>query len=412
MSSRSIVYLSVLLLTTGLLFSACAGETTAIPEESAASPTSQPPTLSIPPTDTLAPPIPTQPPPTDTPPPPTTTPTEEPIELKPSPRGYISMAYDSESRQVILFGGATGDEFDPANYSGETWAFDLTNQTWTEMKPLESPGPKGTTGSMVYDSESDRVILFGGTRTRNSTSRETWAYDYNTNTWTQMKARGPAKHLGAVIAYDAESDRVILFGGFDFDAYKMFQDTWAYDYNTDSWTEMKPDASPPGQAFHAMTYDSDSDRIMLWGGYTKTPDPSNVVPLDSSVWAYDFNANTWEKKNPSSAPGPRLDHAIAYNVSADKVLMYGGSDRPSWSGQPTDFREMRAYNFKSNTWESIPESSPFPGTLSRFAMVYIPDIDQFIVFGGQIGGRQEYYTNQTWIYDFSTNTWTDVTQEP
>lgn len=411
MSRLSRVFLTVLFLCVGLSVSSCAGATTSTPEQSAPSPTTPPPTEPIPPTETLAPPTPTQPPPTDTPPP-TVTPTEEPIELNPSPRGYISMAYDSESKQVILFGGATGDENDPANYSGETWAFDVATQIWTEMKPPKSPSARSSSGSMVYDSESDRVILFGGTRTRNSTSRETWAYDYNTDTWTQMKGQGPAKHLGTAMAYDAESDRVILFGGFDFDSYQNFQDTWVYDYNTDTWTQMKPDNSPPGQNAHAMTYDPDSDRIILWGGYTKTPDPSNVVSLDSSVWAYDYNTNTWEQKVSSSAPGPRLDHALVYDANAGMVLMYGGSDRPSWTGQMTNFRDLLTYNVKSNTWESIPEPNPFPGTLSRFAMVYIPDTDQFIVFGGQVGGGIENYTNQTWIYDLNTNTWADVTREP
>ena len=381
----------------GLFLVACSGATTAPPEESAI------------PMDTPAPPEPIQPP-SPTLPPPTDIPTEEPPELNPSSRGFVSMAYDSESKQVILFGGSTGDETDPANYSDETWAFDIMAQTWTEMKPPEAPSPRGSP-AMAYDSESDRIILFGGTRTRNSTSRDTWAYDYNTNTWTKMKAQGPAKSLGPAMAYDAESDRVILFGGFDFDSYKMYQDTWVYDFNTDSWAEMKPEASPPGQAFHAMTYDTDSDRILLFGGHTKTPDPSNVVPLDGSVWAYDFNTNAWEKKSTSSGPAPRLNHAFVYDVNADRAFLYGGSNKPSWDS-PSDTGETRSYNYKTNTWDSISETSPFPGSLSRFAMVYVPDIDRYIVFGGQVGGRQENYTNQTWVYDFTTNTWTDVTREP
>lgn len=397
MSKKLISTIALPFLIIGLFLVACSGATTALPEESAI------------PTDTPAPPAPTQPP-SPTLPPPTDTPTEEPPELNPSSRGYISMAYDSESKQVILFGGSTGDENDPANYSDETWAFDAMTQTWTEMKPPEAPSPRSS-HIMVYDSESDRIILFGGTRTRNSTSRDTWAYDYNTNTWIKMKAQGPDKSLGPAMAYDVESDRVILFGGFDFDSYKMYQVTWAYDFNTDSWTEMKSEASPPGQSFHAMTYDTDSDRILLFGGHTKTPDPSNVVPLDSSVWAYDFNTNTWEQKSSSNGPAPRLVHAFVYNVNADRAFLYGGSNKPSWDS-PSDTGETRSYNYKTNTWDSISETSPFPGSLSRFAMVYAPDIDRYIVFGGQVGGRQENYTNQTWVYDFNTNTWVNVTREP
>lgn len=393
--------LAILIFTIGPFISACTGAPPALPVATVALPTIPLPTTSIPPTETLVPPTLTPLPPTSTLLPPTATPTEEPIELNPSPRGYISMAYDSESKQVILFGGQTGDFQDPANYSSETWAYDVTTQTWTDMKPAEAPSAKAA-AELAYDAESDRVILFGGGRGLSS-SRDTWAYDYNTNTWSKMKAQGPAKHLGPRMAYDAESDRIILFGGYDYDAYKMFQDTWAYDYNTDTWSEMKPDASPPGQNFHAMTYDSKADRVILWGGDTTTPDPTHP-PMNGSVWAYDFNTNTWQEKKNSTGPGARAYHAIAYGENSDQVFLYGGYD--------TGTQEMWVYNYNTNAWIRLAEPSAFPGALSRFAMAYIPDTDQFIVFGGQVGSRHFRYTDQTWVYDFNTNTWTDLTRIP
>jgi hypothetical protein len=40
----------------------------------------------------------------------------------PSPRGYVSMAYDAESQQVVLFGGQTGPWHLRTSINGETWA--------------------------------------------------------------------------------------------------------------------------------------------------------------------------------------------------------------------------------------------------------------------------------------------------
>jgi len=125
--------------------------------------------------------------------------------------------------------------------------------------------------------------------------------------------------------------------------------------------------------------------------------------MDSSVWAYDFNTNAWQEKESSSAPGPRATHAMAYADSVGKVFMYGGTENGT--------REFRSYDYNSNTWEHIEEPIPFPGTRSRFAMVYIPDTDQLVVFGGQIGSQCYKYTNETWVYDVTTNTWTNVTRE-
>lgn len=392
---KKITVLPAVLLAIGLLINACAGSPA--PQASEVPPTVIPPTATISPTDTPPPPTPTEPPPTPTEPPPAATPTEEPIALNPSPRGYIRMAYDSESKQVILFGGLTGDPSKLESINGETWAFDVTTQTWTEMRPSESP-VAGYAHTIAYDSESDRVILFGGQ------GDETWAYDYNTNTWTKMKGIGPRNHWGAAVAYDAESDRIILFGGLNPRLLEYYNDTWAYDYNTDTWTEMKPDVSPIAQNLQGMTYNPATDRVISWGGDNRVPQPPlGYPPMDSRVWAYDYNSNTWQEKSTDKAPGPRCCHGLAYADSTSLVYMYGGTE----SGTS----EMRTYNFKSNTWDWIEASAPFPPSLSRFAMVYIPNTEQLVMFGGQVGGRDFNYTNQTWIYDTNTGTWSDVTRE-
>ncbi len=49
----------------------------------------------------------------------------------------------------------------------------------------------------------------------------------------------PLKLASHNLAYDAESDRVVLFGG---DANPLISDeTWAYDLNTNTWTDLSPD---------------------------------------------------------------------------------------------------------------------------------------------------------------------------
>jgi hypothetical protein len=120
--------------------------TTAPPK--AVPPTAAPPTK-IPPTPRPATPL-----------PPTLTTTAVPA-LKPPPRGYISMAYDVESDRGILFGGQTGSYIRATSYNNETWAYDAAANKWTEMRPGMSPSAR-TAADLAYDSESDRVLLFGG----------------------------------------------------------------------------------------------------------------------------------------------------------------------------------------------------------------------------------------------------------
>ena len=87
------------------------------------------------------------------------------------------MAYDSESDRLILFGG-----FAIEGVAGDTWAYDLAANTWTNMAP-RGPNPSARDGqAMAYDSNSDRILMYGG-----DGSSDVWAYDFDSNTWTQKK---------------------------------------------------------------------------------------------------------------------------------------------------------------------------------------------------------------------------------
>lgn len=64
---------------------------------------------------------------------------------------------------------------------------------------------------MAYDSESETIVQFGGMPQNDYSSNETWIYDYSTNTWTKADpANVPSMRSSNVMAYDSESDKVIM----------------------------------------------------------------------------------------------------------------------------------------------------------------------------------------------------------
>lgn len=410
MNHKKLVSQMVSLTVVVLLSTACA--TSQLPPTSVPpTPTQLPPTSTqIPPTATQVPPSPTLATPTVTPIPPTATtpPTStaapsvfDPPGENPSARAYVSLAYDSESGQAIMFGGQTGIPDDPANNSGATWAYDVAANHWTQMKP--ATGPRGGTVGMAYDIESDRVIIFGsiaeGETWNRSNVNETWAYDYNTNSWTRL-ADGPKKHLGARLAYDAESDRIILFGGYH-TSRMLYNDTWAYDYNTNTWTQMEPATKPPGRNYQGLTYDSKADRVLTYGGTDMTG--SGLL----SLWAYDFNTDTWQEMVPGEGPNPgtRDYNVMVYDAESDRTITFGG-DKSGKGGS-----EIWSYDYNTITWTMF-EPSTGPGDRSRHAMVYSPVTDRLILFGGQFEHTAFKYSNDTWSYDLNTNTWTNMTLQP
>jgi hypothetical protein len=312
----------------------------------------------------------------------------------PSPRGYHQMAYDSESGLVILYGGQTGPWQDPASWNHETWSFDPELEKWVQLSPSTNPDGFGG-GDMVYDFEADRIIL--SVITDDLSTLQTWAFDANHDTWTQL-ADGPRNMLGQRIAYDSESDRIIMFGGFDMTKYKFVDETWAYDFNTDTWTNMEPRVHPEPRNYHGMAYDPKTDRVVVWGG------DLHGVANKNAVWTYDYNTNTWEELSSKYANAPELrDYMnLVYDDKADKFIMYGGYSYGN--------SETWTYDLSTNTWQQMQPTNS-PGAISRYAMVYVKDENKTILFGGQDGATNYQYNNETWSYGLKHNKWVNVSPD-
>lgn len=296
----------------------------------------------------------------------------------PPGRGEHGMAYDAESDRVILFGGWTGASND------ETWAYDFNTDSWTNMAPSVRPSARSAHPAMVYDSESDRIILFGGYVSGYGGSDETWAYDFNSNTWTSMSpATRPPALSSHNMAYDSESDRVILFGGLDKDRERR-DETWAYDFNTNTWSKMTPTTGPSPRAVHGMAYDSESDRIILFGGYTGE--------YDDETWAYDFNNNTWTSMNPLTKPSPRVTYTLAYDSASDRVILFGGATEDGRDD------ETWAYDYNTNTWTNL-EPATRPASRYWHQMAYDSESERVVLFGGYCGTPGG--CDDTWAYKYS-----------
>jgi N-acetylneuraminic acid mutarotase len=163
----------------------------------------------------------------------------------------------------------------------------------------------------TYDAESDRTVLLAEDGT-------TWAYDADADAWRESAAEAPPSRLWHAMAYDEGSDRVIVFGGTTRSDADL-GDTWAYDLNTDTWQEMAPVSSPPPRRYAAMAYDPGTDRIVLFGGVTgRQEEPLN------DTWAYDYDTNTWTAVSPATAPSPRGWHAMAQETGTGTIVLFGG----------------------------------------------------------------------------------------
>src|SRR5687767_9499227 len=85
------------------------------------------------------------------------------------------------------------------------------------------------------------------------------------------------------------------------------------------WTQHVPvDVPYPGkQRAHALAYDSDRQRVVLYSG--------------SALWEWDSAAMAWIARPQAGAPGPRSQHAMAYHAGVRRTLLFGGAQVGSTS---------------------------------------------------------------------------------
>lgn len=281
--------------------------------------------------------------------------------MAPSDRYAMPMVFDSHSQKGVLFGG---DDNTHA-YFADTWVYELPTNTWTQMNPSTAP-PKRRWHTMAYDSDSHKVILFGGEGLADYA--DTWVYELLTNIWTEMNPpTGPDARLGASMVYDSNSRKVILFGGLN-TSFMYTDDTWAYDLLTNTWTEMKPSTAPSGRAFHRMVYDSSSAKVILFGG------DSDQTGFRGDTWVYDLLANNWTELNPQVAPSARAWHGMAYDTINDKVILFGGSGG-------SYLADTWIYDLDLNNWTSV-DTDIAPNPRWDFGMVCDPQSAQVVLFGG------------------------------
>jgi N-acetylneuraminic acid mutarotase len=281
-----------------------------------------------------------------------TSPSATPEAAGPEARGYPLMTSDGD--RVLMIGGFDCPSCDPS-FSGfdDMWSFDATG-TWTNLAPETIPPEADDFG---FDIGSRRALLV-------DIDGETWSYDPASNEWEALEIEiGPTALHGSRMVYDEGSDRMIVFGGDAFSPASMTDETWALDLDGATWEEMQPKERPPIRTYYAMAYDAGSDRVILFGG----AGPSIGEPF-GDTWAYDFDTDSWERMEPKRSPPARTYAVAAYDAASDRVILYGGSV----DEEVATFQDTWAYDYERDTWTKLAPKGPM-GVLAWHAMAPSPE---------------------------------------
>ncbi|HUR83395.1 MAG TPA: kelch repeat-containing protein [Thermoanaerobaculia bacterium] len=265
----------------------------------------------------------------------------------PSPRLQTRMAFDEAGGNAVLFGGR-GIE-DPAtgltHATDETWIF--VHDQWVQQFPDTRPAPRSV-HAMVYDSKRARVLLFGGRLESN-----------------------------------------VLRGRFS-----LLNDTWAW--QNGQWQQLDTATKPLARQYHALTYDRDRDRAVLFGGYQYGADGKTIEPLYDT---WEFDGTNWSEAQ-ASGSGPKVDKPqLAYDAARQETILVGID---------TDFKtQMYRWKSASKTWEKV-TADPLPTCVHDAALTYQAHTQTVLAMGGLCSGDTP-LTDEVWEWNGTSWTKLDTT---
>lgn len=182
------------------------------------------------------------------------------------------------------------------------------------------------------------------------------------------------------MAYDSDCTKVILFGGAD--DRRVLSDLWEWDGK--NWHKISANGPAP-RTFPAMAYDRDRRRLLLFGGNRVLFGMENDKDtfLDD-MWEWD-GARWHEIK--TTTPPARAEACMVYDNTRHRLVLFGGYNVVA--GERTRFGDT--WEWDGKTWEQVSTNGPSPR--NGATMTYNPIRQHAALFGGN--GP----SGETWTWD-------------
>ena len=293
----------------------------------------------------------------------------------PQARTDGTAVYDPQGRRLYVFAGRAGTR------RNDLWAYAFDQAAWVALQPQGAAPPARDGHTMVFDSARRRLIVFGGQAS--SFFNDVWAYEIEADRWTRLDASGPAPNIryGHSAIADPRRDRMVISHGFTDEG--RFDDTWAFDFAANAWTEISPARRPLRRCLHRAAYDPARDRMLLYGGCASGAGP---CPLDD-LWAFDLAANAWTQL--ASGPPGREFYGVGFDSEADRMVIFGGRASGALLG------DVRTFDPAANAWQEPEFSGPGPSARSRVEGAFVDGMGVVFFGGSTAGGRS---TNELWLF--------------
>jgi hypothetical protein len=260
----------------------------------------------------------------------------------PGPRAGAEAVYDAARDRVWWLGGEanTVHSHEPVSeWFRDLWALQFVAGGGAAWVPPEDLSQRQLSfahhhAALIIDS-LDRLLFFGGLvasefvpppfyvssaiRVHSTTVREPQ--------WRGLSGDvpGPAR-MAAAYGYDAQADRLIVFGGVESTDWAPVDDAWAYHVDRTTWVRLEPACDvggcPSARWYAASAFDGAGRRLWVHGGWDGSQSPL------SDTWSLELGDSPDRPKWRRFPDGlARVGHAVVFVPARRELVVFGGLAR-------------------------------------------------------------------------------------
>jgi len=316
----------------------------------------------------------------------------------PPGRGAHSLAFDSSTGRIILFGGDFAGE-----KHGDLWEFDGERGSWTDITASVDNPPARSTASMVYDSARMKIVLFGGTA-EETRFNDVWEWNGLSGNWSERTEEGerPLERSAHAMVYDEARHKVVIHAGYQ--TQMSFWDTWEWDPATGFWERQYPLGSDPGRRVsHGHTYDSGRGKVVIYAGCFK----GYCYPPLGDLWEWDGHSDEWiEIGFHGEVPERRNAPELTYDSLRGRVIMFGGCSRTEFTHKCEEsYNDLWEWDGSTATWAELEPAGELPPSRIGHKTIFDSTRGAVVLFAGN--GNDEEMMDDIWSWSSAADEWVE-----
>lgn len=246
--------------------------------------------------------------------------TSLPSEGAPTPRAGHTAVWAGD--RLCVWGGVPSGE-------GACWAPGAS--AWRPMSTIDAPSARSG-HSAIWTGAA--LMVFGGKDSEGEALSDGALYDPRTDVWRALPDGGPKARWGAVLARDASSGRVALWGGAGESLALGGDDAAWFDPRGPRWEPLATEGAP-----------------LLGSGPQSVVGAQGIVVLAAEPARFDHADGRWRRTSRDGAPPARVSTTTL--TAPDVAVFWGGLDADGPRG------DGAAYHVREDRWIPLPtEGAP------------------------------------------------------